>query len=302
MSDQEEAVNLNLLDQGVRLAGLVLMGLNQLLALSLIAWVWWNRASPVVKAKQVAFLILLAFGTIVTSSTIIPLGADDQNASNVSAACQAYQWLNSVGAAFILSALFSKLYRVNQIFHADRYQRKVVTVKDVLWPFAILVSLNVLFLTIETAVDPVEWDRVPIDNDENDTIGYCSHDGPVGIAMEALRMVVNFIALIFLCIQAYRARDVSTEFSEARGIAIALFTMLQAVIIVFPTEALLEKEDRDARYMLLVLLEVVTNLSLLFFIFGPIVAHSTKVCMHWLSGHREDSCNRIGRRNDRESC
>ena len=88
-----------------------------------------------------------------------------------------------------------------------------------------------------------------------------------------LSNLVAFIALIFLCVQAYRARDIRSDFSEARGVALALFSSLQATIITTPTQAILDKSDVDANHMLQTMAEFVSGLAMLLFIFGPLVAH-----------------------------
>ena len=127
-------------------------------------------------------------------------------------------------------------------------------------------------------MDPYVWIREPIDDDdETNTRGKCGYEGDgLGDLLEGLLGLVNFIALIILCVQAYRARDIRSEFSEARGVLLALFSMLQATIIVAPTEELLNEDNTNARYILAVLYETTTNLTLLLFIFGPIIAHHRK--------------------------
>ena len=54
---------------------------------------------------------------------------------------------------------------------------------------------------------------------------------------------------------------------------LALFCMLQSVIIINPTLRLIEESNTDARYFLEVLLELTTSFAMLCFIFGPLIAH-----------------------------
>ena len=115
MSDETTEEEKNLLDDWARIVGLVLMAIVALLALALAGWVYWNRESSVVKAMQPIFLFMLCFGTLIQICTLVPLGMDDENTPNVDAACTAYIWLNGLGSTFILSALFSKLWRVNKV-------------------------------------------------------------------------------------------------------------------------------------------------------------------------------------------
>jgi len=271
----EAKQELNLLNDAARIAGLTLMSMGITLAVGLAMWVLWNRKSPVVLAMQPLFLLVLIVGSICSFLTIIPLGMDDSNSSNPGSACMAHSWLAAIGVTFELSALFSKLWRVNQIFHAGGFQRKVVKVRDVLWPFAILLSISVVTLIVQNIVDPFVWVRKPIDGDENNTVGYCVSEGP-GYALEVVRSFVNTVALIILCVQAYRARDIRSEFSEARGAALALFGWLQATIIAQPLRNMLEESNTKARYTLAVLYTTSVTISLLLFIFCPIVSHERK--------------------------
>lgn len=112
MSDEE--IELNLLDPALRAVGLVLMAITMAVAAFLAGWVLWQRRSPVVKAMQPVFLIMLCFGAFLTNLGIVPLGIDDVNNPNADAACMAYPWFLALGSTFILSALFSKLWCVRK--------------------------------------------------------------------------------------------------------------------------------------------------------------------------------------------
>lgn len=84
---------------------------------------------------------------------------------------------------------------------------------------------------------------------------------------------------VILCVQAYRARDVRSEFSEARGVALALFSWLQIMIIAAPIQGLLEAEAEPfptILYALEVLTAFMANMVLLLFIFVPLVYHQRK--------------------------
>ena len=286
--EKDDAINLNLLNENLRWIGLGLMTVCLLLTLALAGWVYRHRKAPVVQAMQPVFLIMLCAGNIITNFTIVPLSVDDSMTSSqqhLDAACQALPWLTSMGRTLILSALFSKLWRVNQIFHTQGFQRKVITAKEMMWPFAILLSLNLCTVITSTVFDPRHWVREPVHEDNNNynnnynnnTVGYCRYDTWVGICMDVVRGCINFGALVILCVQAYRARDIRSEFSEARGVALALFGNAQAVFLAWPTLWLLHgdngKTNVNAQYLMEVLLEVTTSVPMLLFIFGPLIAH-----------------------------
>jgi len=272
-------VELNLVSDAAKGVGLALMSICILLAVRLMAWVLCHRKSPVVKAMQPIFLVTLCFGIVLSNLTIIPLGVDDSSSIDADRACMVSLWLGNLGDTVTLASLFTKLWRVNQVFHAGSYERKVVTVRRVLWPFAVLLTLNVAFLLTATLVDPVLWVRTPVNDNENNTYGRCDDEGigTVGGVMTGLMALVQFVALIILCVQAYRARDVRSEYSESRGVALALFSWLQITIISSPMAILVEGSNTIAQYILAVLKTVTITLSLLLFIFLPLISHHRKL-------------------------
>jgi 7 transmembrane sweet-taste receptor of 3 GCPR len=108
--------------------------------------------------------------------------------------------------------------------------------------------------------------------------GYCDFENSIGQALETTVDLVIIVALGILCVQAYRARDIKTEFSEARGVALALFCWFLSSLIVFPTLYVLPLEAVDAQYVMQVLHLFVNNMSLLLFIFIPIISHHRQHC------------------------
>lgn len=277
LTDEDHNEDLSFLSTSVRYTGVAMASILIISASLLAVWVMWNRNAPVIKAMQPIFLILLCLGMILSLLAVVPDGANSNNTSNINAACMAHIWLSTMGSTVTLSALFSKLWRVNQIFLAQRFQRKVVTVKDVLRPFGILLGLNVIFLTTQAIVDPPVWHE-PEPSDTNSTnlsdrMGYCGSNGVVGSLMHTFSGLVNFVALIVMCVQAYKGREVRSEFSEARGVALALFSKLQAIIIIFPLRILIEQDNVDAQYFLNVLTITVPTMAMQFFVFAPVIAH-----------------------------
>lgn len=273
----DEDVEFNLLDEPTRIAGLVLMSISLALAVYLAAWTFLRRNSPVVKAMQPAFLCMLTCGSMLSLLAIVPMGMNDFNTANIDAACMSIHWLEDMGESIQYIALVAKLWRVNQIFKAaESMRRKTVTVKDVLWPFSIVLLVNLSTLIVQTAVDPVVWKRYPIEDDWRNTFGVCMSESAVGISMESLRGMANFIALIILCVQAYKARGIESDFSEARGVVLTGFVMLEATILGLPAYIMMEDGNAKAKYIVGVLGIFSVNTFMLLFIFGPIMAKERK--------------------------
>ena len=276
MSDPDE-VQLNLVSPTAVITGWCLAFTISLAVVLLAGWVCWHRNDPAVRVMQPFFLLMLCFGTFLVSMAVIPYGKDDTNTTNIDQACTATLWLSDVGMTFILSALFSKLWRISTIVHAaNSFQRKNVTLKHALVPFATLMTIDLIILTTITILDPQVWKREPIDGDENNTVGYCAIEGTIGKVMLFLLNALEFVLIIILCVQAYVARDVQPEFSQVRGISLTLFSWLQIDIVSLPALALIEDSNTTASFILTVIRYVSMMLSLLLFIFGPLVFQQRK--------------------------
>ena len=59
-----------------------------------------------------------------------------------------------MGATILFAALFTKLWRINKLFHAERFHRMKITERDVIGPFLVMFVLNLILLIAWTVVDP----------------------------------------------------------------------------------------------------------------------------------------------------
>ena len=207
------------------------------------------------------------------SSSILTFGVDDDNASIEAAqkACMAAPWLVSMGFIISFSALFSKIWRINKIFLNPRFQRITVTEQDVLVPFAVLFTANFALLLAWTLVDPLRFERIKVDeaNPFSDTYGSCQfgeNDGTIAIAISIL--AINFGAVVLACAEAYRAREISDEFSESRWIGITIASWFQVFVVGVPV-IFLVNEQPTALYFLKTSIIFVASMSMLLFIFVP---------------------------------
>uniref|UniRef100_A0A7R9Z946 G-protein coupled receptors family 3 profile domain-containing protein n=1 Tax=Pseudictyota dubia TaxID=2749911 RepID=A0A7R9Z946_9STRA len=258
---------------GIRGFGLALSGIVVCASLLFAAWVRWHRNTRVVKAHQPIFLIQICLGVLVIGTTIIPLSIDDGIASDrgCDVACMATPWLLSMGLTISFAALFSKLWRINKLFNTRSFQRTRVREKDVLIPFSVMFALNFTFLLVWTLADPLRWVRKPVDNEAWNTYGTCAGEGAVSTAMFALAVAVNAIALFLAFFQAYKARNISDEFSESKYLGIALYSWIQVFFVGLPILFLIDDSNPGAKYFLSVALIVVICMSMLLLIFVPIL-------------------------------
>jgi hypothetical protein len=111
--------NFNYIGKSGRIAGYLLMGVTMVTALLSLLWLLVNRDEHVVRAAQPLFLILVSIGSIVTSSTIIPLSMEETTVANgedgLDMACMSAPWLYFIGMNIAFSALFAKTIGVHQV-------------------------------------------------------------------------------------------------------------------------------------------------------------------------------------------
>jgi len=279
--------DMNQLSAGVRAGGLSLMGIIVCASLFFALLVLFRRKHHIVRTLQPVFLMMICFGVLVIGMTILPLSIDDAvaNQRGCDIACMSTPWLLIMGLMVSFSALFSKLWRINKLFHAATFTRIQVREKDVLAPFAVLFVLNFSFLLTWTLVDPLRWKRESVDGSLWNSYGHCEGNGVVSTVMLALTAAVNVGALFLACFQAYRARDISDEFSESKYVGIALYSWLQVLIVGVPVIFLIDDSNPTARYFLQAGLLFTLCMSMLLLIFAPLVLNWWKATRPGQSSH-----------------
>ena len=256
---------------GWTLASLVVLG-----SIVMTTWVAKNRKARIVRASQPIFLVIISFGCFLMGAGMYPLSIDDEIASSKGCdiACMASPWLLVTGFSCSFSALFSKTLRVNKLFAAARsFQRVTVSVKNVMKPFIILLSLNILLLSVWTGVNPLVFKRVA--TSPVSSYGHCELKNPSGSGFIPLILIalLNIGTLFAANMQAFRARTISDEFSESKYIALALLCIFQATLIGIPV-AFMTLTQPHVFSVIVSCLMFTVAMSLLLLIFIPKIMQS----------------------------
>ncbi|CAJ1940228.1 unnamed protein product [Cylindrotheca closterium] len=254
---------------GFCLAGFILCG-----AVGFGLWCLINRQKHSVKLMQPLFLVTLCCGIFVMGSALIPMSLDDEIVSKESAstACMAGTWLLSLGFSISFAALYAKLKRVNTIVtNAVNFRRIKVRERDVLGPMALLVVSNFIVLMTWSFVDPLRFERDSVIGQPWNTYGLCRTNDTEGVVLMSLLLFINFIALATASWEAYKARNVSKELSEASRIGMAIFSWAQIALIGFPVLFLLDPTNTVINYFMRLCIVFFSSMSLLLWIFVPLV-------------------------------
>ena len=262
----------NVIYPSIRIFAMTLTGLAVVGTIYCIIWLYQHRKERIIQAHQPEFLFVIGGGILLWEISVIPYSLDDSiiSARGCSIACVTNQWLYNIGFTISFAGLYSKLWRINQIFHNPQFRRISVTVADVLKPFAILFSYTFIILVVWTIIDPPHWERIRID--ETYTYGSCQSNR-TGQSLEGLLFTGHVVVVLATIRQAYMARNVSSEFSETWPLALGLLNWIQLSIIGIPVRQLIDDIVPSASYFLGVSILLAQSLTILFAIFCPLYLH-----------------------------
>ena len=273
----ELVVNTNLVGD-LRIVGYILFGLITVVTLGFVIWTIKNRKVRVIQAAQPMFMVMIAVGVFVLASSLIPLSFDDRgNPSQLSKRhgaliCMSVPWLGCVGFTITFATLFAKLRRINRLFHSsDAFLHIKVTERDVIAPLFILLAANIALLTAWTIVDPLMYVRQDYQGTDGwgrtiASYGVC-RSNRVGAFLIPLALV-NTGVLLLANWNAYQARSIESEFSESKYIAIAMGSMLQAILSGVPV-LFIVRDLPKAFYLVLTFAIFITCMAILLVMFVP---------------------------------
>ena len=265
----------------VVILGYMAFALIALLSIGAAVWTYVNRSKYVVRASQPIFLYIICFGTLIFASTIILMGIDDEKHSpvTVDCVCTALPWLFNIGFVLIFSALFSKTWRINRLFHqTNKFKRLKVTTKDVILPLVLLLVANFIILCCWTIFDPIHFQRIPSSSTDlwNRVVasyGMCRMpEGRTALPYMLVLGLFNGGALVFAMYQAYQARDIQTEFAESKYIAIVFASIGEAALVGFPVLSL-NRDSPIVTYVETTIFATLLCLAIFGLIFVPKIIH-----------------------------
>jgi hypothetical protein len=269
-------IYMNLIPKSIRAFCLSLCGFVMVISIWWILWTYMNREKDVVKASQPIFLCQICIGTFIIASAVIPMSLQEPISNNgLDIACMTTPWLISVGFVTTFSALFTKTWRLNKVFHNSRNLRRVVVrPRDVALPFIILMTINISVLLAWTFDAPLVWERKLVANYDTfgrnvESVGRCvMSDTKFDVVYLSLIVVINLSVLLFANYQAYIARTLPTEFSESTYITIAMGSLLEVCILGIPL-LFLSSSDPTIGFLIRSILATASSLSALLPIFLP---------------------------------
>jgi ABC-type glycerol-3-phosphate transport system substrate-binding protein len=104
-----------------RIIGWAMGGIACLLAVGFAIWVYVHQHERVIRASQPLFLWMVCAGAFIMASSIFPFGIEDDivTTEGATVACMSSMWLYGVGFVMLVSALYSKIWRINRVRLSD---------------------------------------------------------------------------------------------------------------------------------------------------------------------------------------
>jgi hypothetical protein len=128
-------------------------------------------------------------------------------------------------------------------------------------------SSNLLLLVLWTVLDPLFWSRVTVS--ETETYGTCNvSENNAWKSILIVLGLVNGTALILANVEAYKARQLTTEYGESKYIAMIMASILQVIIVGLPLMFLVD-DNPAASYFIRSSIIFVICMSTLTLIFVP---------------------------------
>lgn len=263
--------NPNQLDSGIRAYGFAIASVTMVTAIGFAIWTYQYRTSPVVRASQPFFLILICSGVLVLASSIFPLAIDDGFASQEACdrACMAVPWLVAMGWSILFAALYAKVRRVNLVIsNAMAFRSIKVSEKDVMLPFAVLFTSNLILLTVWTIFYPLSWVRIY--TSPTDSYGTCQvqDNSTSWKIIVSILGILNGAALIASNVEAYKARNVDTDYGESSYIGLIMGSFLQIVMVGIPLYFLVD-DNPTAKFFVTSSMVFLMCMSVLLLLFIP---------------------------------
>jgi len=253
----------------------IIAGVSCLGSLVAALWVFAHQEERVIRASQPVFLYLICAGTFVMASSVFTLGVEDDIASYevASATCMANYWLYSIGFTAVISALFSKMWMLGQVFQKPRNEQRIqITKQNILLPFFFIFGLDCLVLSVWTIFDRQVWIRVPTNMNDpySPTVGLCTSEESGWFV--GMLFVFNMGVLFLSLVQSYECRRITTEYNESSWVTIAIAITAQAWFIDLPLLILID--DPTIWFILVGSTILCTTLPILGLIFIPKISYS----------------------------
>ena len=228
----------NLIPLWGQMVGWILGATIMVTSCGIITWTWCHRNRYIVRVSQPIFLCQLCAGTLAMGAAVIPMSMQGTEMSpHLDIACMTSPWLIVLGFVTSFSALFSKTWRLNKLLSAGVGMRRIeVKPMDVVWPFAILMTLNVGLLLGWSFTSPLRYIRIEEHSFDTygrglESYGRCTSEDKNHYYFLIPIVVFDMIGVAIATYQSYKARHIPTELSESSYLSLSMASLLETLFL-----------------------------------------------------------------------
>ncbi|KAJ3203444.1 hypothetical protein HDU67_010187 [Dinochytrium kinnereticum] len=209
------------------LAFMITAALLAFVAISLFCIIVTYRNHKLLTSSSPLFMLIMVTGTLIAHGAIFAFTGEPSNVS-----CILQPWLVVMSFSLTLAALVTKNWRILKIFRNKRMKKMNLNDSELLKTCLALISINVVVLTIWTAIDPPQKSLISLSTAQfyscksrNSLFGWGMIGGLVGYSALMLG------AGVYL---AYCTRNVHGAFNESKYIGYTIYTIVLVNIILLP--------------------------------------------------------------------
>lgn len=230
--------------------------------------VWKFRRMSILRSSSVPFSLLNLLGCcfFLISAIIFTVRVPTANT------CSATVWMAVIGFWLVFSPLFTKTWRVYQIFMQSTLRIVKMSNNRLAVICSVQLALNIILLLVWSVMDPVNpqsFSVSQLDSTTNklyeQTASICSSNSYTFPAIVLGSMVV---LLVVGCVLAFNTRNVTSKFNESKSISAAIYSVTFTLLIFIPI-ALVNTSNFTFLAVIVTLILIWIPISSWIILFGP---------------------------------
>ncbi|CAJ1964634.1 unnamed protein product [Cylindrotheca closterium] len=277
----------NLLPTWMLALAYILVTISWCLSLFFAIWLFRNRKDAVVRVGQIEFLLLLCFGAILSSATVVALsmqagtGEDTRFAST---GCALAPFFYAIGWVLQYGCLSAKTYRLYQVMqNANRIKRKTT---GAMWQILFACMLvDIIIMICWGAINPLEYQRTDGTSSVDEitatvtisSVGRCVGSNPDSSPWYFAGPLLAFHVALMVStnILLYKVKGISDRYQEGKYVGLASVLMFEILIVGIPV-FIAVSDNSVAVFVVLTGFITLADISILCCIFVPKIMFSKK--------------------------
>mmetsp|Transcript_6617 Transcript_6617/g.7196 ORF Transcript_6617/g.7196 Transcript_6617/m.7196 type:complete len:790 (+) Transcript_6617:34-2403(+) len=208
-----------------------------------ILWIILYRNHRVIRASQPYFVVATLIGSIFIYSSVFfwTLHTNDFH-------CNIVRWLLCIGFGLMYGALFSRIYKLAEIFRSDTVLLSTVSITPIV---AFIVSVEVVLLALWTGISRSHAElREEAPYIKSDDFYACSNSTTADIVFFSLVMIFNAGILVIGLYWVFRIwRIKSALLNESRLLGLSVYTLASFVAILIIVQVF-GSDQREVAFVL----------------------------------------------------